>query len=55
MAGAAWLVFVGLIIGVAMRETGLGARIAGTLLPLFGWLVMVALQYVWWRFLGTFG
>ena len=35
-SGAAWLVFGGLIIGVAMHETGLGARIAGTLLPLFG-------------------
>ena len=35
-SGAVWLVFGGLIIGVAMRETGLGARIAGTLLLLFG-------------------
>ena len=35
-SGAVWLVFGGLIIGVAMRDTGLGARIAGTLLPLFG-------------------
>jgi anion transporter len=35
-SGAVWLVFGGLIIGVAMRETGLGARIAGTLLPVFG-------------------
>ena len=25
------------------------------ILALFGWLVMVPLQYAWWRFLGYFG
>lgn len=34
-SGAAWLVFGGLIIGVAIRETGLGRRIAGLLVRLF--------------------
>jgi di/tricarboxylate transporter len=34
-SGALWLVFGGLIIGVAIDETGLGKRIAGTLVRLF--------------------
>lgn len=34
-SGAVWLVFGGLIIGAAIDETGLGKRIAGTLVRLF--------------------
>jgi len=35
-AAAMWLVFGGLVLGAALRSTGLGERIAERLLPLFG-------------------